>query len=169
MHHVLYVENILKLSVPLCALIVIYSPKESASLWQPFFSHKTIWGMPYHFVLPVLYQCFTRCASDPTCCQIRARETKLNSHNPVLVEKYCEMSLKGVTIISEQDPKYIFNKIPLLQSQTVIFPELCINIFFHHINPWQPACILHRKKVALFNQVVCTHNFCIHLIIIAEL
>ena len=42
MHHVLYVENILKLSVPLCALIVIYSPKESASLRQPFFSHKTI-------------------------------------------------------------------------------------------------------------------------------
>lgn len=42
MHHVLYMWNILKLSVPLHTLIVIYSSKESASLRQPFFSHKTI-------------------------------------------------------------------------------------------------------------------------------
>ena len=86
------------------------------------------------------------------------RETKLNSYNLVLEENIVKCP-KGVLIISEQDHKYIFNKIPFVQSQTVIFPELCITIFFHHINPSQPACIFHRIKVTLFNQVLFTHNF----------
>lgn len=94
--------------------------------------------MPYHVcvVYIVFYQGSRRCASYLSYMVLRKEEeTNINSHRPVLVEDSIKCPERALTI-GERDSKYIFNRIPFVQSQAIIFQETLLVSSFTTPTPY---------------------------------